>query len=81
MLYQIDFMALGLLLFVSKDNLPTHIFDLSAPLITGLLLYLAVSTDKLNHLGEAYRYIEYGLIFTLPIIASLTISNFANQFH
>ena len=37
-------------------------------LIVPLFVYAITLTEKFNHLGEAYRYIEYTLLFTLPII-------------
>lgn len=37
-------------------------------LIVPLLVYAITITEKFNHLGEAYRYIEYTLLFILPIV-------------
>lgn len=36
-----------------------------------ILVYLATSTKYFNHLGESYRYIEYGLYFYFPFVIAL----------
>jgi hypothetical protein len=38
--------------------------------IVMLTAYLATSTERLNHLGESYRYVEYGLWLILPVIVA-----------
>jgi len=41
------------------------------PLIASGAVYAATSTDWLNHLGESYRYLEYELYFTVPVIVAI----------
>ncbi len=43
------------------------------PIIVILIIYLITSTKKFNHLGESYRYIEYGLFFYLPFSVALLL--------
>src|SRR6185437_14867457 len=39
--------------------------------VAAVIVYLATTTRWLNHLGESYRYIEYGLYFTAPMAIGL----------
>lgn len=45
----------------------------AAPVTVFVALYLATSTQRLNHLGEAYRYLEYGLLFVVPLELALLV--------
>jgi hypothetical protein len=40
------------------------------PPVAALAVYLATSTDRLNHLGESYRYLEYELYFVTPLLVA-----------
>lgn len=40
-----------------------------------LMIYFLTSSKYMNHLGEAYRYIEYGLYYLLPFEITLLISH------
>jgi len=51
----------------------THAWHWSAPLAVFGLLYLATSTQRLNHLGEAYRYLEFGLFLLVPFELALLV--------
>jgi hypothetical protein len=37
-----------------------------APIVVCIALYLLTTTERLNHLGESYRYLEYGLFLLVP---------------
>ena len=41
-----------------------------------IIVYLLTSTKWLNHWGESFRYIEYGLFFTIPFQLILTLQSF-----
>lgn len=49
------------------------------PLIIILVLYYLTSLEKFRHLGESYRYIEYGLYYYLPFYFSYSLSNEFNE--
>ncbi|MBG31313.1 MAG: hypothetical protein CMI31_15150 [Opitutae bacterium] len=38
-----------------------------AIVVSSVLVYFLTSTRVLNHLGESYRYLEYNLLFLLPL--------------
>jgi hypothetical protein len=40
------------------------------PLVAAGAVYGLTSTDRFNHLGEAYRYLEFELYFSLPLLAA-----------
>lgn len=42
---------------------------LAAAIASAALVYVATTTERLNHLGESYRYLEYGLYFVAPAAA------------
>lgn len=44
---------------------------LAAAIASSTIVYLATSTERLNHLGESYRYLEYGLYFVAPAAIGL----------
>jgi len=44
---------------------------LLAPVAVTLVIYLATTTEALNHLGQAHRYIDFNLYFALPVILGL----------
>ncbi len=39
----------------------------AAPVVAFAALYVATSSERLNHLGEAYRYLEFGLFLVVPL--------------
>ncbi len=41
-------------------------------LIPPVALYLLTLTERFNHLGEAYRYMEYNLSFLIPVLIGLS---------
>ena len=41
-------------------------------LIPPVALYLLTLTERFNHLGEAYRYLEYNLSFLIPVLIGLS---------
>ena len=68
MLFYPELLVLGILV----PYIPVEIsIQLVLVVISILILYLITSTEKLNHLGEAYRYIEYSLYMIFPIIAAI----------
>lgn len=46
-------------------------YNLIAPILATLIVYFITSTERFNHLGESYRYIEYNLYFLFPTIIAL----------
>ncbi len=46
-------------------------FAAMAMCIAATSVYIATTTERLNHLGESYRYLEYGLYFTAPMAIGL----------
>lgn len=45
------------------------------PVAAAFIVYLATTTSFLNHLGEAHRYLEYGLFFIAPVaLADMLLS-------
>ena len=50
-----------------------HAWHWAAPVATFGLLYLATSTARLNHLGEAYRYLEFGLFLVAPLELAMLV--------
>jgi len=49
----------------------------SAPLVVFVALYLATATQRFNHLGEAYRYLEYGLFLLVPFELALLVQSWS----
>jgi hypothetical protein len=43
----------------------------AAAIVAAIVVYVATTTERLNHLGESYRYLEYGLYFIAPAAAGL----------
>ena len=52
---------------------------LTLALIPPVALYLLTLTERFNHLGEAYRYIEYNFTFLVPILVGLTFKEDTEQ--
>jgi hypothetical protein len=52
-------------------------WTLAAPVVACLLVHFATATDFLHHLGECYRYIEYGLYFYVPFALGLILPDVA----
>lgn len=46
-------------------------FAFAAAIVAAILVYVATTTERLNHLGESYRYLEYGLYFVAPASVGL----------
>ena len=60
------------LLVIRRDILGWH---WAAPLVVFTVLYLATATQRLNHLGEAYRYLEYGLVLVVPFELAVLVQS------
>jgi hypothetical protein len=41
------------------------------PLLATAAVYLFTATERGNHLGEAHRYLEYNLLFAVPLLAGV----------
>lgn len=50
-----------------------HTWHWAAPLVVFAALYVATSTERFNHLGEAYRYLEFGLFLLAPFELALLV--------
>ena len=48
-----------------------HSLELGLALLPPVILYLVTLTERFNHLGEAYRYLEYNTFFLVPIVICL----------
>ena len=57
-----------------------HSLPLGLALLPPVILYLVTLTERFNHLGEAYRYIEYSLFFLVPVVVGLSFNGSAWQF-
>ena len=57
-----------------------HSLPLGLALLPPVMLYLLTLTECFNHLGEAYRYIEYNLFFLVPVMIGLSFNGDAPQF-
>ncbi|HYC02684.1 MAG TPA: hypothetical protein VED40_05285 [Azospirillaceae bacterium] len=42
-------------------------------ILAALIVYLATTSPRLDHLGESYRYIEYSLLFVTPTVIGLLL--------
>lgn len=66
-----------LFLFITLIFLSPHttydIYKIIIPVISILVIYAFTTTNKFNHLGEAYRYIEYNLYFLFPVFIALVL--------
>ena len=51
-----------------------HADSLVPALFPPLTLYFLTLTERFNHLGEAYRYIEYNLSFFVPVLIGLSFA-------
>jgi hypothetical protein len=58
----------GFLVATTQD---ATMIQLSLCLLPPIFIYLVTLSERFNHLGEAYRYIEYCLTFTVPVLAAL----------
>ena len=67
----------GVIVFVVPFE---HSLPLGLALVPPVMLYLVTLTERFNHLGEAYRYIEYSLCFLLPLEVGLSFSVSSWQF-
>jgi len=56
-----------------------HANALALALLPPLVLYSLTLTERFNHLGEAYRYIEYNLSFFVPVLIGLAFAGDAWQ--
>lgn len=61
-------LLLSLLFFLDSNKAPT---SLLITLFPPLIIYLITLTERFNHLGEAYRYLEYNFSLLIPIIIGL----------
>jgi len=62
-----EFWLLGVLLIVQRHEVGRTV---TGELVAAGVVYLATSTDWLNHLGESYRYLEYELTFAVPLLVA-----------
>ncbi len=46
-------------------------WQLAAPIIAAVSIFLLTATEQFNHLGECYRYIEYTLYLFVPAVFGL----------
>jgi len=53
---------------VSGSIAGMSVWLLAVPVLASILVFLATATESFNHLGECYRYLEYGLYFVGPMI-------------
>jgi hypothetical protein len=63
------FLSIVLLYFSTLNFYEVYRFFL--PIGITLIVYFTTLTDRWNHFGEAYRYIEYNLFFQIPIICGV----------
>jgi len=63
-----EIFLLAFLLLVTGATVDSNMI---LPLVPILIVYLLTTTEKFNHLGESYRYIEYGLYFYLPLVIAV----------
>ena len=56
-----------------------HSLPLGVALVPPVILYLVTLTERFNHLGEAYRYMEYNLYFLIPLVVGLSFSASSSQ--
>ena len=61
----------GVIVFVVPFE---HSLPLGLALVPPVILYLVTLTERFNHLGEAYRYMEYNLYFLMPLVVGLSFS-------
>ncbi len=47
------------------------IFKIFAPIFCTLIIYFITLSDRFNHLGEAYRYIDYSNYYLFPVIVTI----------
>ncbi len=52
----------------------SHTGSLVLALLPPLALYCLTLTERFNHLGEAYRYIEYNFSFLVPVVIGLSFA-------
>jgi hypothetical protein len=64
---------LAVLVVLLSTHWETHAWHWAAPLAVFGLLYVATSTSRLNHLGESYRYLEFGLFLLAPFELALLV--------
>lgn len=70
LIFYAELLLLLLFLFMQGENAD---WRLALPLLPTAIVWIATSTDRFNHLGEAYRYFEYNLVFYLPLALTLAI--------
>ena len=52
-------------------------WDWTAPLVVFAGLYLLTATERFNHLGEAYRYLEYPLVLLVSVELALLLRSWS----
>jgi hypothetical protein len=57
--------------YESSAMLGISVWSLAAPFVASISIFLLTATDRFNHLGECYRYLEYGLYLLTPMIFGL----------
>ena len=63
-------LAFPVVMMTSMIHTNTFVLALLPP----LMLYFLTLTERFNHLGEAYRYIEYNLSFFVPLLIGLSFT-------
>jgi hypothetical protein len=69
-----EVLAAAVLLAIRR---PPHTWHWAALLVAFVALYVLTSTRRFNHLGEAYRYLEFGLFFVVPLTVALTLQRWS----
>ena len=72
-----ELLLLPMLMFLtSAPDMSTMISFVAAP----AFIYLIVCTERFNHLGEAYRYIEYIMTYLFPCLLLFASRAFAEHY-
>jgi len=66
-----EIIMLGVILLIA--NVSYGLLSIMTPIIAAIVVYLVTSTNRFNHLGESYRYLEYNLYFLLPFIIAMVL--------
>jgi len=66
-------MLLLVLLIVKFGDVDPLSLAFAPALLATIVVYFTTLTEKFNHVGEAYRYIEYNFLYLMPIAAGLLL--------
>lgn len=64
-------LAAGAFFWSREPGLPSLAWAFTAPMAASIIVYLATTSPRLDHLGESYRYLEYALYFITPMLTGL----------